>query len=79
MPTGSKRLLTNGGAILPPQPTICRDLRLSLAFPPSVGYRLTVIKSWVDAHTNLPFRARWFAKADVARLWATKRKLCRPS
>ena len=24
------------------------------------------ITKWVDAHTNLPTRARWIAKADVA-------------
>ena len=24
------------------------------------------IKSWADAHANLPLRARWYAKADVA-------------
>ena len=28
--------------------------------------RALVIKSWADAHANLPIRARWFAKADVA-------------
>ena len=26
------------------------------------------IKKWVDAHANLPSRARWIAKADVAPL-----------
>ena len=30
------------------------------------------IKSWAYAHTNLPIRARWYCKADVAQ-WATKR------
>lgn len=25
-----------------------------------------VIKTWADAHANLPARARWIAKADVA-------------
>ena len=35
--------------------------------PPS-SYTLQIIKSWDDAHTNLPFGAGWFAKADVARM-----------
>ncbi len=36
-------------------------------------YDTKIIKSWVDAHTNLPPRARWTAKADVALYRATKR------
>lgn len=32
------------------------------------------IQKWVDAHANLPVRARWIAKVDVASREATKRK-----
>lgn len=32
------------------------------------------IQKWVDAHANLPVRARWIAKADVASSEASKRK-----
>lgn len=32
------------------------------------------IQIWVDAHANLPVRARWIAKADVVSTEATKRK-----
>ena len=31
------------------------------------------IRSWADAHANLPTRARWIAKADAAPAGATKR------
>ena len=36
------------------------------------------ILNWVDAHTNLPIRARWIAKADVAPYRATKRTCVDP-
>lgn len=29
-------------------------------------YAVFNIRKWVDAHANLPNRARWIAKADVA-------------
>jgi len=48
----------------------------------SIGpwYASSRIKSWADAHANLPPRARWIAKADVALYRATKRVfLRRPS
>ena len=34
--------------------------------------------NWVDAHANLPIRARWIAKADVAPYGATKRTCVDP-
>ena len=37
------------------------------------------IQIWVDAHANLPARARWIATADVAPSGATKRVKRRPS
>ena len=37
------------------------------------------ILNWVDAQANLPTRARWIAKADVAPGGATKREQRRPS
>jgi len=39
---------------------------------------LTDILSWVRAHANLPTRARWIAKADVAPRGATKREEAGP-
>ena len=41
-------------------------VRRKLEIHPAIVYWGIVIKSWVDAHTNLPDRARWFAKSDVA-------------
>jgi hypothetical protein len=41
-------------------------LDVPLATPAQFGHMARVIKSWADAHANLPIRARWFAKADVA-------------
>ena len=45
--------------------------RLLYASAPGVRYGHSVIRwrfilSWADAHSNLPNRARWIAKADVA-------------
>lgn len=34
-----------------------------LAQPAEPGYRIQVIKSWVDTHANLPIRARWFCES----------------
>ncbi len=39
----------------------------------------TIILSWVDAHTNLPIRARWFAKADEASLLKQPSEYRQPS
>lgn len=36
-------------------------------------YSFTHIQIWVDAHANLPTRARWIAKADVVPSGTTKR------
>jgi len=42
-----------------------------------VSFKL--IQRWADAHANLPSRARWIAKADVAPAGVTKRVMRRPS
>ena len=49
-----------------PPPHLAADLVLVLD--------LDDIKKWVDAHANLPIRARWIAKADVVSTGTTKRK-----
>lgn len=72
--------LVTAGSVIWSQFTVMTTVRLSnvpqgdftkvtsqIDIKPPSSYNSHIIKSWVDAHTNLPFGARWFAKADVAR------------
>ncbi|SFM36156.1 hypothetical protein SAMN05421863_102523 [Nitrosomonas communis] len=36
------------------------------------------IKKWVDAHANLPIRARWIVKTDVAPYWSNQAECIDP-